>query len=125
MPAVLDTPEAKKSAFMALLEECKVNSTSSWESALTKIKHHEHFNVLTTASDRKSIFNEYKTLLIRSEKEKEKLKERETDDKLISFLKKHKDMTSRTSYRMAEKMYRVVLVKCFSGVKNVILGQKT
>merc|ERR1712151_1000764 len=47
MPAVFDTPEAKIAAFLALLEECKITSTSSWESALKQIKRHEHFNVLS------------------------------------------------------------------------------
>merc|ERR1712168_1114963 len=86
-PISFESHEDRKKAFMQLLQDHGISSTDTWERALKLIKHHEHFNALDTASERKQVFNEYKTVKSKKEKEQEKIKQKENDQKLVTFLK--------------------------------------
>ena len=97
--------EERKDLFMQCLEDHNINSSCSWENALKLIKDELHFNAFTKASDRKQCFNEYKIFKARQEEKNDRKILAEAEDKLIHFLKNHKDMTLKMSFDRAEHMF--------------------
>jgi len=97
--------EVAKAAFKAALKEKAVPASSTWEQAMKAIVSDARYGALKKLSEKKQAFNEYKTQRGKEEKEEERVRAKENKEKLQSYLEKHSKMSSRTSYRTAEKLF--------------------
>lgn len=100
--------EVAKAAFKAALREKAVPSSSTWEQAMKSIVADVRYGALKKLSEKKQAFNEYKTQRGKEEKEEERVRAKENKEKLQEYLEKHAKMSSRTSYRTAEKVFAEV-----------------
>merc|ERR1739838_335157 len=94
-----------KSVFKEALKEKQVASTSTWEQAMKAIVSDARYNALKKLSEKKQAFNEYKLQRGKEEKEEGRLLAKENKEKLQRYLESSSKVTSRSSYRTAERLF--------------------
>lgn len=102
--------EVAKAAFKDALREKLVPASSTWEQAMKLIVADSRYGALKKLSEKKQAFNEYKTQRGKEEKEEERVRAKENKEKLQDYLENHSKMSSRTSYRTAEKVFAEISI---------------
>lgn len=92
-------------AFKELLKEKNVASNASWEQALKSIGNDPRYAGIKQFSEKKQIFNAYKTARIKEEKEAERLKLKQIKDDFESYLQTCEHMNSTIKYKKAEQLF--------------------
>lgn len=92
-------------AFKKLLSEKKIGSNTSWENALKAIQSDSIFSALKGLSEKKQIFNQYKTQRAKEEKEEQRQKQKKAKEELESFLVENEKVHSNLKFRKAEQMF--------------------
>lgn len=104
-PLEYRTKSEKIEAFKDLLRSRNVPANSSWDQALRIISVDRRYPLLKTLSEKKQIFNTYKTQKLKEEKEEQRLKAKKAREELEQFLLSTSRMNSSVRYRKADSMF--------------------
>lgn len=104
-PLEYRTKAEKIDAFKELLRSRNVPANSSWDQALRIISVDRRYPLLKTLSEKKQIFNTYKTQKLKEEKEEQRLKAKKAREELEQFLLSTSRMNSSVRYRKADSMF--------------------
>ncbi|XP_033098014.1 pre-mRNA-processing factor 40 homolog A-like [Anneissia japonica] len=102
---VYPSKEEAKNAFKKLLKDKEVPSNASWESAMKLIINDPRYRALSKLSEKKQVFNDYKTQRAKEEKEEQRVRAKKAKEDLQKFLENHPKVTSTVRYRKAETLF--------------------
>ncbi|XP_071941399.1 pre-mRNA-processing factor 40 homolog B-like [Antedon mediterranea] len=102
---VYASKEEAKNAFKKLLKDKEVPSNASWETAMKLIINDGRYRALTKLSEKKQVFNDYKTQRAKEEKDEQRIRAKKAKEDLQKFLENHEKVTSTVRYRKAETMF--------------------
>uniref|UniRef100_A0A914BYC1 Uncharacterized protein n=1 Tax=Acrobeloides nanus TaxID=290746 RepID=A0A914BYC1_9BILA len=85
--------------------EGRISSTSTWEQAVKYIQHDPRYGIITRISERKQIFNAWKTQRQKEEREEKRLAIKRAKDDLEQWLQQHPKMKPTFSYRKAQNLF--------------------
>ncbi len=96
--------------FKEILLEKKIASNASWENCLKYVAHDARFTRFRSHPERKTFFNQYKTMRIREEKEEQRHRLKAAQEALERFLRTSERVNSSLRYRAACDLFRDVQV---------------
>ncbi|THD21003.1 Pre-mRNA-processing factor A [Fasciola hepatica] len=108
-PAPLVMHEYKTRGEMAeglrrLFRDCNVPGGSTWEQAVKLISADPRYNLLKSFTEKKQIFNVYKTQRLKEEREEQRLRAKQAKEDLERFLLRHPKVHSTMSYRRVDQL---------------------
>ncbi|KAI6188465.1 WW domain-containing protein [Aphelenchoides besseyi] len=83
----------------------RIKTSMSWDQTLRQIQHDPRFRIITKVSEKKRIFNEWKTQQQKDERDARKLAVRKSKDDFEQFLLNHKKARPEMSYSKAERVF--------------------
>ncbi|KAF6777589.1 hypothetical protein AHF37_02620 [Paragonimus kellicotti] len=87
-----------------LFRDCNVPGGATWEQALKLIVVDPRYSFLKNFSEKKQIFNVYKTQRLKEEKEEQRLRAKQAKEDLERFLLRHTKLHSTMSYRKVDQL---------------------
>lgn len=87
-----------------LFRDCNVPGGATWEQALKLISADPRYVLLKSFSEKKQIFNVYKTQRLKEEKEEQRLRAKQAKEDLERFLLRHPKLHSTMSYRKVDQL---------------------
>ncbi|KAG5451747.1 Pre-mRNA-processing factor 40 B [Clonorchis sinensis] len=87
-----------------LFRDCNVPGSATWEQALKLISADPRYSLLKTFTEKKQIFNVYKTQRLKEEREEQRLRAKQAKEDLERFLLRHPKLHSTMSYRKVEQL---------------------
>ncbi|KAF7259192.1 hypothetical protein EG68_06386 [Paragonimus skrjabini miyazakii] len=87
-----------------LFRDCNVPGGATWEQALKLIIVDPRYSFLKNFSEKKQIFNVYKTQRLKEEKEEQRLRAKQAKEDLERFLLRHTKLHSTMSYRKVDQL---------------------
>ena len=100
-----ENKEEAKQAFRDLLKDKKIPSNFSWENAQKQIISDPRYVALPKISEKKQVFNAYKTQRAKEEKEEERARKKQQKEDLTKFFENDPQMHSGLRYTKAEKFF--------------------
>ncbi|KAI6235162.1 hypothetical protein M3Y95_00022000 [Aphelenchoides besseyi] len=83
----------------------RIKTSMSWDHTLRQIQHDPRFRIINKVSEKKRIFNEWKTQQQKDERDARKLAVRKSKDDFEQFLLNHKKAHPDMSYSKAERVF--------------------
>ena len=100
-----ENKEEAKQAFRDLLKDKKIPSNFSWEMAMKQIISDPRYVALPKLSEKKQVFNAYKTQRAKEEKEEERARKKQQKEDLTKFFENDPQMHSGLRFSKAEKLF--------------------
>uniref|UniRef100_A0A915D1L9 FF domain-containing protein n=1 Tax=Ditylenchus dipsaci TaxID=166011 RepID=A0A915D1L9_9BILA len=83
----------------------RVNTNMSWEQALKHLQHDPRFKILQKMSEKKQVFNSWKTQRAKEERDEKRLAIKKAKEDLEKWLLENPRMKSTLRYHKAEKLF--------------------
>ncbi|VDP79525.1 unnamed protein product [Echinostoma caproni] len=108
-PAPLVLQEYKTRGEMAeglrrLFRDCNVPGSATWDQAVKLISADPRYSLLKSFTEKKQIFNVYKTQRLKEEREEQRLRAKQAKEDLERFLLRHPKIHSTMSYRRVDQL---------------------
>ncbi|CAL8106225.1 unnamed protein product [Calicophoron daubneyi] len=87
-----------------LFRDCNVPGGATWEQAVKLISSDPRYSILRSFSEKKQIFNVYKTQRLKEEREEQRLRAKQAKEDLERFLLRHPKLHSTMSYRKVDQI---------------------
>ena len=91
--------------FKDLLKEYNISTNATWEQCTKQIQNDSRFEIFKNLSEKKQVFNAYKTQKLKDDKEEQRLKMKRAKEKLEEFLLKTELITSTTKYYKCDELF--------------------
>nr|CAG4651818.1 EOG090X064W [Triops cancriformis] len=104
-PVVFKDKKEAIEAFKQLLKDKDVPSHANWEQAVRLISKDPRFPALSHLSERKQLFNAYKTQKLKEEKEEQRIRAKKAKEDLEHFLIHSPQLTSLMKYYKCQELF--------------------